>query len=241
MIGVCQKGNRRLPLRFRPGAAFVVLWGHSEGAIGPSSARGIHARGQVARHSFAASRPCGRALEDLCVDTTLPTGKRCTAASGRSPCRLPEMSGPAGAPSREESARMEYSVRWLPGSSLTDEELKGPLVSRLSECAAEVLGTPPPVAGIEGFCDMYIFQQHFGVPAVIWGALGGNTHAAVRAAKALCCSCTAGAAGRGGRPVRISGGAWRAEGGGGFCRVGRGSGAAGHRHCCRLSESAQGP
>lgn len=90
--------------------------------------------------------------------------------------------------------KVEYPVRWLPGSSLTDEQLKGPLVSRLSACAAEVLGTPPPLAGIEGPCDMYIFQQHFGVPAVIWGALGGNTHAAdeyvdiesaVRAAKAL--------------------------------------------------------
>lgn len=74
--------------------------------------------------------------------------------------------------------KVEFPVRWLPGSSLTDEELKGPLVSRLSACAAEVLGTPPPVAGIEGPCDMYIFQQHFGIPAVIWGASGGNTHAA---------------------------------------------------------------
>jgi acetylornithine deacetylase len=25
---------------------------------------------------------------------------------------------------------------------------------------------------------MYVFQQHFGMPAVIWGARGGNTHLA---------------------------------------------------------------
>lgn len=93
-----------------------------------------------------------------------------------------------------ETPKVEYPVRWLPGSSLTEEELNGPLVRGLSACAAEVLGAPPPLAGIEGPCDMYIFQQHFGIPAVIWGAPGGNTHAAdeyveiepaVRAAKVL--------------------------------------------------------
>lgn len=93
-----------------------------------------------------------------------------------------------------EMPKVEYPVRWLPGSSLRENELGGPLVNRLSASAAEVLGTPPPLAGIEGPCDMYIFQQHFGVPAVIWGALGGNMHAAdeyvdiesaMQAAKAL--------------------------------------------------------
>ncbi|MGH9665402.1 MAG: M20/M25/M40 family metallo-hydrolase [Bryobacteraceae bacterium] len=68
-----------------------------------------------------------------------------------------------------------------------------PLVRELAACAAEVLGTPPPVEGIEGPCDMYVFHR-FGIPAVLWGPRGGNTHAAdeyleidsaVAAAKAL--------------------------------------------------------
>ena len=32
--------------------------------------------------------------------------------------------------------------------------------------------------GIEGPCDMYVFHQGFGIPAVLWGAKGGNTHGA---------------------------------------------------------------
>ena len=45
-----------------------------------------------------------------------------------------------------------------------------------SAAAAEpVLGTAPLVQGIEGPCDMYVFHE-FGVPAVLWGARGSNTH-----------------------------------------------------------------
>ena len=45
-----------------------------------------------------------------------------------------------------------------------------------SRAAAEpVLGTAPVVQGIEGPCDMYVFHE-FGVPAVLWGARGANTH-----------------------------------------------------------------
>lgn len=71
--------------------------------------------------------------------------------------------------------KVEFPIRWLPGSSCLPD---APLVRELSACAAEVLGAPPPVAGIEGPCDMYVFQQHFGIPAVLWGARGSNTHLA---------------------------------------------------------------
>jgi len=86
---------------------------------------------------------------------------------------------------------VEFPIRWLPGSAILKSE---PLVKELAECAARVLGEEPPIVGIEGPCDMYVFHQAFGIPAVLWGAKGGNTHGAdeyleidsvVAAAKAL--------------------------------------------------------
>jgi acetylornithine deacetylase len=82
-------------------------------------------------------------------------------------------------------------VRWLPGSAISEQE---PLVRELANCAGSVLGERPPIAGIEGPCDLYVFHQGFQMPAVLWGARGGNTHAAdeyleldsvIKAAKAL--------------------------------------------------------
>jgi acetylornithine deacetylase len=52
------------------------------------------------------------------------------------------------------------------------------VVQQLAACAKTVLGTEPTVAGIEGPCDLFVFQQAFGIPATIWGARGGNIHAA---------------------------------------------------------------
>jgi acetylornithine deacetylase len=69
---------------------------------------------------------------------------------------------------------VEYPLRWLPGSAIGAEES---LVRELQSCAAEVLPAPPPVAGIEGPCDLFIFHD-FGIPAVLWGPCGGNTHGA---------------------------------------------------------------
>ncbi len=89
------------------------------------------------------------------------------------------------------SPEVEFPFRWLPGSSISRTE---PIIRQLSECATAVLGTSPTIAGIEGPCDLFVFQQGFGIPAVIWGPAGGNTHAAdeyvetdsmISAAKAL--------------------------------------------------------
>jgi acetylornithine deacetylase len=63
----------------------------------------------------------------------------------------------------------------IPRSAISKAE---PLVSELRVCAATVLGEEPPVVSIEGPCDMYVFHQAFGIPAVLWGGRGGNTHAA---------------------------------------------------------------
>jgi len=90
----------------------------------------------------------------------------------------------------EQRPSVEVPIRWLPGSAI---EVSEALVKELSSCASLVLPAPPPVAGIEGPCDMYVFHK-FKIPAVLWGVSGGNTHAAdeyvdldsaVAAAKAL--------------------------------------------------------
>ena len=65
-----------------------------------------------------------------------------------------------------------FPIRWLEGSAIDGDAA---LVSELRSCAASVLGKEPLVQGIEGPCDMYVFHR-FGVPAVLWGARGGNTH-----------------------------------------------------------------
>ncbi len=71
--------------------------------------------------------------------------------------------------------QVAFPIRWMPGSSISPSE---PLVQELSACAQTVMGHVPVIAGIEGPCDLFIFQQVFGIPAVLWGASGGNTHAA---------------------------------------------------------------
>ena len=71
--------------------------------------------------------------------------------------------------------RVEFPLRWLPGSAISKSE---PLVKELAGSASKVLGEEPAIVGIEGPCDMYVFHQAFGIPAVLWGARGGNTHAA---------------------------------------------------------------
>ena len=70
---------------------------------------------------------------------------------------------------------VSFPIRWLPGSSIAPSE---PLVQELAACAQRVLGARPTIAGIEGPCDLHIFQQGFGIPAVLWGPRGANTHAA---------------------------------------------------------------
>jgi acetylornithine deacetylase len=71
--------------------------------------------------------------------------------------------------------KVEFPFRWLPGSAISKDE---PLVTELKDCATRVTGTAPVVAGIEAPCDMYIFHTVAETPAVLWGARGGNTHAA---------------------------------------------------------------
>jgi len=86
---------------------------------------------------------------------------------------------------------LHFPIRWLPGSAILKSE---PLVQKLAACATDVTGRQTSIIGFEAPCDMYVFHQAFGIPAVLWGPRGGNTHAAdeyveidsvVDAAKAL--------------------------------------------------------
>jgi acetylornithine deacetylase len=69
---------------------------------------------------------------------------------------------------------VEFPIRWMPGSAIAASE---PVVQELAACGAAVLGATPKIAGIEGPCDLFVFHE-FGIPAVLWGASGANTHAA---------------------------------------------------------------
>lgn len=76
----------------------------------------------------------------------------------------------AGFPVRPEIA---FPIRWLPASVLAPD---APLITELAGSAREVLGREPAIQGMEAPCDMYVFHQ-MGIPAVLWGARGGNAHA----------------------------------------------------------------
>jgi acetylornithine deacetylase len=67
-----------------------------------------------------------------------------------------------------------FPLRWLPGSFTAASD---PLVETMCAAAEPVLGRRPEVAGIEGPCDLFLFHE-FGMPALLWGPRGGNTHAA---------------------------------------------------------------
>lgn len=71
--------------------------------------------------------------------------------------------------------KVEFPIRWLPGSAISRTE---PIIGELAECVRHALGTEPVIQGFEAPCDMYVFHKAFGMPAVLWGPRGGNTHAA---------------------------------------------------------------
>lgn len=66
---------------------------------------------------------------------------------------------------------ISYPIRWLAGSSMDT----GLLQEQFEKNAEIVMGRPAQVCGIEGPCDMYVFHD-FGIPALLWGPRGGNTH-----------------------------------------------------------------
>ncbi len=71
--------------------------------------------------------------------------------------------------------RVSFPIEWLP-AAVTDGS--SPLVRDFAACAREAVGAEPVIAGIEGPCDLFLFNQAFGIPALLWGVRGGNTHAA---------------------------------------------------------------
>jgi acetylornithine deacetylase len=69
---------------------------------------------------------------------------------------------------------VHFPIEWLPGSAIDEHH---ELVTGLSSAYGDTTGARALVQGIGGPCDMFVFHQHFGIPAVLFGPKGGNTHA----------------------------------------------------------------
>jgi acetylornithine deacetylase len=65
-------------------------------------------------------------------------------------------------------------MRWLPGCSIPAD---APLVREFVETASS-LDVPARVEGLDAPSDMFVFQQCFNTPAIMWGPHGGNAHQA---------------------------------------------------------------
>ena len=71
-------------------------------------------------------------------------------------------------------AEVTFPVRWLPSSFIPRDHA---VVREFARCADATLQREPRITGIEGPCDLFVFHE-FGIPALLWGARGGNTHSA---------------------------------------------------------------
>ena len=69
---------------------------------------------------------------------------------------------------------VRFPIEWLPGSAIDERH---ELVTGLSVSFEDTTGMQALVQGIGGPCDMFVLHQHFGIPAVLFGPKGGNTHA----------------------------------------------------------------
>ena len=69
---------------------------------------------------------------------------------------------------------VSFPIQWLPASAI---DSRNELVTTLAGTFRGVTGVQPQVRGIGGPCDMFVFHQHFNTPAVLFGPIGGNTHA----------------------------------------------------------------
>lgn len=69
---------------------------------------------------------------------------------------------------------VHFPMRWLPGCSIPPSS---PLVVEFS-AVAEACGAQTRVEGLDAPSDMYIFQNCFHIPALMWGPDGGGAHQA---------------------------------------------------------------
>jgi acetylornithine deacetylase len=70
------------------------------------------------------------------------------------------------------SPELILPMRWLPGCSIPTDT---PLVREFVAAAASA-GVPAPVEGLDSPSDMFVFQNAFNTPALMWGPSGGNAH-----------------------------------------------------------------
>lgn len=69
---------------------------------------------------------------------------------------------------------VRFPMRWLPGCSIMRDTA---LVSEFSATAG-ACGTQPLIEGLDAPSDMYIFQNCFDTPAIMWGPDGAGAHQA---------------------------------------------------------------
>lgn len=67
-----------------------------------------------------------------------------------------------------------FPYRWIPGSSIPADH---PLVACARGCAAAVLGREVPARAAPYPCDLYIFNDLFGIPGILLGPRGDHAHA----------------------------------------------------------------
>lgn len=66
-----------------------------------------------------------------------------------------------------------FPIECLPGSAI---EATQPIVTQLAQTFHEVTGSLPQIQGFGAPCDMFVMHQHFQMPALLFGPVGGNTH-----------------------------------------------------------------
>jgi acetylornithine deacetylase len=71
--------------------------------------------------------------------------------------------------------QMEYGLRWM---HPTEIDPAHPMVTTLADCVKQITGQPTEVKGAPYQCDMWVLHRTFNMPAVVFGPIGGNSHAA---------------------------------------------------------------
>lgn len=69
---------------------------------------------------------------------------------------------------------VHFPMRWLPGCQIPPST---PLVAEFA-AMADACGSPALIEGLDAPSDMYIFQNCFHIPAIMWGPDGGGAHQA---------------------------------------------------------------
>ena len=71
--------------------------------------------------------------------------------------------------------QMEMGLRWMHPTGIDPAH---PMVTILEDCIGQATGNPPEVKGAPYQCDLWAHHRSFNMPGVVFGPIGGNSHAA---------------------------------------------------------------